>query len=544
MSSRVITSLRMWRGGMEVFGRGASLAEAQETKAFLQRRLTLYCGAMALYIAGVMLFTNILYPIYPYTRPYYATAINFLGLGGLSCHVAGWLSARRDKLMTWGGLYFLDFTSSAVTGWTLAVVASLSGDKPPNVYSAFILASYAVLARGLMVPSTGRRTMLFTGIGMAPMPIVAPFLDVGFPRPALALITFFFYVSAVAFATIGSSVIYGLRAKVREAMQLGQYTIEAKIGEGAMGTVYKARHALLRRPTAIKVLRPDRTGWRYLARFELEVQHTAELTHPNTVAIYDYGRSPDGLFYYAMEYLDGVDLQTLVTETGPQPPERVVHILSQVCGALREAHGRGLIHRDVKPGNIILCRRGDMPDVAVVVDYGLVKQVVSGSELTTGDAVAGTPAYLAPEAILAPETVGPATDIYALGGVGYFLLTGRPVFTGASVIEVCMHHVDTEPVPPSKVLDLGIPSEVEALILRCLAKDVGDRPASAEAIARELSAMASAAAWTEERAAAWWERYQHEHSDDRPSSRPMSLASMTVDLAGRVDASPRETLVD
>jgi serine/threonine-protein kinase len=510
------------------------LDRGEESKAFFQRRMALYCGAMALYVAAVLLYVNIVYPIYPHIRPRYATAINFLGLFGLACQTGGWLMCRRETPSSWTFLNLLDFSSCVITGWILAAVAVLSNDRPPNVYSAFVLASYAVLARGLMVPSTGQRTAVFTGVAMAPMVVLSPFVDLDFPRPALVAIGFFFCVSAVAFATIGSNVIYGLRAKVREAMQLGQYTVENKIGEGGMGTVYKARHALLRRPTAIKMLRPERAGWASLARFELEVQHMAELTHPNTVAIYDYGRSPDGVFYYAMEYLDGVDLQTLVDEMGPQAPERVIHVLLQVCGALREAHGRGLIHRDVKPGNIMLCRRGDVPDVAVVVDFGLVKQVIDGSAITSTNAIAGTPAYLAPEAVTAPDQVGAASDLYSLGGVAYFLLTGRPVFNGASVIEVCMQQVDAAPTPPSEALGRPLPAELEALLLRCLAKDPADRPASAAALAAALAKLPEATAWTEDRAADWWQAYAAGH---RPwpvtGDRTPSLATITIDLAAR-----------
>ena len=227
---------------------------------------------------------------------------------------------------------------------------------------------------------------------------------------------------------------------------------------------------MLRRPTAIKLVPPEKAGPQQLMRFEREVQNTAELQHPNTIQIFDYGHSPDGVFYYAMEYLDGIDLDDLVERHGPQAPGRVVHILEQACAALTEAHDKGLVHRDIKPANIFLCHRGGIPDVVKVLDFGLVKELATDGGVTNVDVVAGTPAYLSPEAITAPDTLGPAADIYALGAVGYFLLTGEPVFGGATVVEICGHHVHSAPPPPSERTAVNLSEQLEALILRCLAK--------------------------------------------------------------------------
>src|SRR6185503_3012449 len=211
--------------------------------------------------------------------------------------------------------------------------------------------------------------------------------------------------------------------EVRDARRLGRYTLLEKIGEGGMGAVYSVRHAMLRRPTAMKLLPPQKFGAQNVARFEREVQLTARLTHPNTIRIFDYGRTPDGIFYYAMEYLDGANLAEVIAEGGPMPAGRVIHILDQVAGALTEAHGIGLIHRDVKPANIILTEQGGVPDVAKILDFGLVKEMgeTGADPLTHADTLTGTPMYMSPEAIAAPDQVDARADLYALGAVGYYL---------------------------------------------------------------------------------------------------------------------------
>jgi len=273
-----------------------------------------------------------------------------------------------------------------------------------------------------------------------------------------------------------------------------------------MGEVYRARHALLQRPTAVKLLPPDKAGEQTVARFELEVQQTSRLTHPNTVAIYDFGHTSDGVFYYAMEYLDGITLEELVVLDGPQPAGRVVHILAQAADALAEAHGMNLIHRDVKPANIALCCRGEKPDVVKVLDFGLVKDTAApkGMALSATATITGTPLYIAPESLTEPEAVDGRTDIYALGAVGYFLLTGETVFDGRTMVEVCGHHLHTEPVPPSERLGEALDADLERLILRCLAKGQDERPQSARELRQALTECASASAWTRAKAEQWW----------------------------------------
>ncbi|HEY5955406.1 MAG TPA: CHASE domain-containing protein, partial [Polyangiaceae bacterium] len=283
-------------------------------------------------------------------------------------------------------------------------------------------------------------------------------------------------------------IIWALRRQVRDALRLGQYTLTEKLGEGGMGIVYRGKHALLRRPTAIKLLPPTHRNAQQIARFEREVQLTSRLAHPNTIAIYDYGRTPDGVFYYAMEYIDGITLEDLVQFEGPLVAGRVVRILEQVLGALAEAHGLGLIHRDIKPANIMLTKRGGIPDFVKVLDFGLAKESDSEDPGTLSRAmpVLGTPMYLAPETVTSGE-VDARADIYALGAVVYFLLTGVTVFEAPSVVEVCAMHLYSQPIAPSQRSSLAIPPALEAIVLQCLEKQPENRPQSAMQLLRMLT---------------------------------------------------------
>jgi hypothetical protein len=301
-----------------------------------------------------------------------------------------------------------------------------------------------------------------------------------------------------------------LQASVRRsalaARRLGQYVLVAEIGRGANGMVYRASHTLLRRPVAIKLLSPEMTNEATVARFEDEVQMTSQLTHPNTVAIYDYGRTPEGLFYYAMEYLSGIDLDRLVRQFGPQPEGRVIHILRQACGSLAEAHGIGLIHRDIKPANLVLTRRGGLCDVVKVLDFGLVKPTQTDStKNTTPHAVVGTPHFMSPEAIESPAAVDGRSDLYSLGAVGYWLLTGKTLFDGESVEGLLAQQVKAEPSQPSARLGRATSTDLERIIMQCLAKSPDQRPTSAEALEEALARCAAARTWTIIAAEKWWQ---------------------------------------
>ena len=383
------------------------------------------------------------------------------------------------------------------------VFVAFPGDLPGLPFArALLLLSLGLVFRAVVVPSSPRRTLVLGVLAST----FAVSTSLGSSRGGVAAaLTALLGLGAVAISTVASRSLHGLRQQVREASQLGQYTLIEKIGEGGMGAVYRARHAMLRRPTAVKLLPPGEAGAERLQRFEREVQMTSRLTHPNTVAIFDYGRTADGVFYYAMEYLEGVNLDDLARHDGPQPAGRVVHVLRQIAGSLAEAHEVGLIHRDVKPANVILVAlRGGAPDVAKVVDFGLVKDLDQATDLSRDDEIAGTPLYLAPEAITSPGRVGARSDLYSLGCVGYYLLTGRPVFEGRNLVEVCGHHLHTRPVPPAERLGQPVPEGLSALLLACLEKDPSRRPSFAGAFLAALDAIEDVPPWTTEDARTWW----------------------------------------
>ncbi len=340
-----------------------------------------------------------------------------------------------------------------------------------------------------------------------------------------------------------------VKQAVARARRLGQYTLVRKLGAGGMGTVYLARHSMLRRPTAVKLISTDDPA--AVGRFEREVQATASLAHPHTIAIYDYGRTPDGTFYYAMEYLAGVDLAQLVRRDGPMPAGRLIAVLVQVCESLAEAHDRGLIHRDIKPANVMLCRYGGTPDFAKVLDFGLVKESVVAEGGNDGDLgltrtteIKGTPYYLSPEAIEAPLSVDARSDIYSLGASAYFLVTGEPVFEGKSAMLLLSRHVSEPPVPPSQRGENPVPADLERVILDCLAKSPDDRPQTVRALRSRLLACAAAGSWTEDDADGWWRREESEHTGAEagveagaPIDSGDPAATLTVDLGSRAAGS-------
>ena len=329
---------------------------------------------------------------------------------------------------------------------------------------------------------------------------------------------------AIAAALIaGSSVIvtkvlYEVRTELRKAQKLGNYVIDRDLGKGGMGQVYVAHHAMIRRPTAVKVMNSDPTrSAEMLGRFEREVQLSANLTHPNTITVYDFGRAADSdTFYYAMEYLEGLDLQRMVDRDGPLPPARACYILRQACGSLGEAHRAGILHRDVKPSNIFLTERGGLYDFVKVLDFGLAKDLGPvDQELTRAGQVFGTPLYIAPELARGKKSVEGSADIYSLGCVAFFMLTGSTPFEGGSPYDVVAKHMNSEPPVPSTKASQEFPAGLDEAILRCLAKQPEDRYPDMESLADALDAIEFDPPWSSDRAREWWMKHPPATGDRR-----------------------------
>ncbi len=343
-----------------------------------------------------------------------------------------------------------------------------------------------------------------------------PFAAAGVDAAALVDLVLPNYICA-AMAIVAARIVWGYGCHISEARRMGSYRLVEKLGEGGMGEVWKAEHRLLARPAAIKLVRsdpgasgPGHTPGSAIHRFEREVQATAELRSPHTVVVYDYGLTEDRTFYYVMELLDGIDLQRIVEKYGPLPAERAVHILRQVCHSLAEAHERGMVHRDIKPSNIFVCRYGREHDFVKVLDFGLVKHVGKAferePELTEVGTFAGTPAYGSPESVTADRAaIDARSDIYSVGCVAYWLLTGRTVFDAPTSVAMLVQHVKQEPDPPSMHTELEVPRELDELILTCLRKDKVERPASVEVVDARLSDLELRQPWTQERARQWWD---------------------------------------
>jgi serine/threonine-protein kinase len=332
-------------------------------------------------------------------------------------------------------------------------------------------------------------------------------------------------IAAVATAT-GMRMINALRREAFEARQLAQYRLIAPLGSGAMGEVFLAEHRMLKRPCAVKLIRPEQAGDPLvLARFEREVRMTARLSHWNSVEVFDYGHTDDGTFFYVMEYLPGLNLQDLLERHGPVPAARVVNFLQQACRGLQEAHSIGLIHRDIKPANLFVAQRGGQYDVVKLLDFGLVKPVAEmlSSGLTQEGAISGTPLFMSPEQARGTSGLDARSDIYSLGAVGYTLLCGHPPFERTNPLDVLIAHARDEAAPPS-TLRADVPADVERVILRCLAKRPEDRFQDATSLEQALALCAAADQWTQADAVRWWEQ-NHSTADPLENKIPVSAMS-------------------
>lgn len=484
-----------------------------DSHAFLQERVTLYLRVELIFFS-VFLAIGILKALvlFPSSMRQWVdeTWIGNLLIAILTAMIAaGYFYLKRSMRPH----IVLHLFESAGTVVGCAILSNMVRLIPANVMLGVTMFIALVLTiRAALIPSDAMKTLV-VGI-LSSIVLTIPIWKAGrkidpevdFVGHHLWIAAFFWGIIFSISTAIISRVIYGLQRKVQQAMQLGNYTLQEKIGEGGMGSVYLAHHALLTRPTVVKLLPPEKAGAHNVARFEREVQQTSRLSHPNTVQIYDYGHTPDGIFYYAMEYLDGLNLEELISLKGPQPEGRIIYVIAQVAHALAEAHSCGLIHRDIKPANIVLCNRGGQADMSKVLDFGLIKDIKAPTELRLSrtDAITGTPRYMAPEGLTEPDKVDGRTDIYALGAVGYFMLTGTHVFDGLSMVEVCSHHLHTEPEAPSKRLDRAVSSDLERALLRCLEKDPKDRFQAVMDLRDALLKCESMAQWGLDEASHWW----------------------------------------
>ncbi len=398
---------------------------------------------------------------------------------------------------------------------TIAIVET--GDHFPGIEGILL----ALVLHGVLVPTRLTFAIALGLIGVLSFPLFQTigyfyFETVRSHWDQLKPSTFPFLVtlntlSISIFAFLGilsSKIFYGLSKQAELGKRLGNYEIDRELTAGGMGVVFAARHRLLKRKTAIKVLRKEQIGGEdVLRRFEREVELAASLTHPNSISIFDFGTTSNGTFYYVMELLEGLDLNELIHQHGPIPTSRAIHLLLQVCGSLSEAHTKGIVHRDIKPANIFLTIRGGLYDFVKVIDFGLAKKTdhvgKDDLRLTKTGQLFGTPAYLAPEGAYGSDQLDHRSDIYSLGAVAYWLMTGKPVFEG-EVMKVIMDHVSCEPVPPSKVSELEVPQEMDKIILKCLAKKKEDRFSSILELAQKLTELGVTYTWSNDKAKDWW----------------------------------------
>jgi tRNA A-37 threonylcarbamoyl transferase component Bud32 len=506
---------------MLVEGSGPQLSG--ETECLLQERLRLAALLMAFGFLTIFVKSLLTLGEFDTTLEWllfsaHTTVMVVTGLIGLRLHQQCPLlrqHLRGIEAIVFGGpavftllMQYVLLSESAALGYLVPVL-------PPWMFLIFVYA--------LFIPNTWRRAAVVIGLfAVAPVLLIVylQFSSEAFSwvvsdkihfRRVFFETTVFMFVTSVA-GVLGVATIGRLRTEAFEARQIGQYRLKHRLGSGGMGEVYLAEHVLLKRPCAIKIIRPEKAGDpQALARFEREVRETARLTHWNTVEIYDYGRTEDGTFYYVMEYLPGMNLEQLVAMNGPLPPERVIYLMTQVCDGLHEAHEHGLVHRDIKPANIFAARRGGIYDVAKLLDFGLVKSSdpAPSAQVTQEGMVAGSPLYMSPEQAVG-EDPDVRSDIYSLGLVMYYLLTGRAPFDDAKPMRILLAHVQERPLEPSRVNPL-VPADLEAVVMRCLEKSADRRFPDAPSLQRALEACAASGGWNRELAAAWWHDYGCPH---------------------------------
>jgi serine/threonine-protein kinase len=505
---------------------------AEDLRVLLCKRLRF----LALLLTGALAFTLPLVAINAATDVWsYITVMVFV----FGAVLAGVLWVRQSLSLNQLRAIELALFGAMYAQWSTAhafLYPSYVISQPPNWfgfifgYAVSLPWVFLIVFYGILIPNTGTRCAAVVGV-MAVTPLAISMLTgiaeratIGYSQANFYLVVGACMAGATAIAVYGSHRIEVLRTEVVAARRLGQYQLGEKLGVGGMGEVYLAEHLLLRRPCAIKLIRPDRCGQpAALDRFEREVRATAMLTHPNTVQVYDYGRAQDGTFYYAMEYLPGMNLEQLMARHGPLPPERAIHFLRQICGALSEAHANGLIHRDIKPSNVIACRRGGLDDVAKLLDFGLVRNTEFGADVghqTREGAVEGTPAYMSPEQAEGKTNLDFRSDIYSVGALAYHLLTGQPPFVRQTTLQTLIAHVCDPPTPPRQLRE-EVAADLQAIVLRCMEKDPAQRFFDARSLEKALADCTAGNLWTEKRAADWW----HNQISSTGASSPLPDAT-------------------
>jgi eukaryotic-like serine/threonine-protein kinase len=461
---------------------------------------------------------------------------DMFALAGIAMGIAVYFASRSQRLSSNRvldvGLFF------QIAGAFGIAATELSAAPLPTVGTLFAYLPAEcvwIVLFPVVVPNTPNKalaaSLLSASMGPAALELVAAVTGTAVPSPLVVAAYYLTtnYLCAVV-AYVVARIVHRFSMRLKHLRDIGSYELVERIGEGGMGEVWRAKHRLLARPAAIKLIRSDllgssqRTRDSIVRRFEREAKDTAMLGSTHTIDVYDFGTTEDGDFYYVMELLDGVSLERFVQLYGPMEPARVMYVLQQVCHSLGEAHSRGLVHRDIKPANIFMCRLGPDDDFVKVLDFGLVKHVeAQGVMLTTEGVTAGTPAYMAPEVALGRPGVDGRADLYALGCVAYYLVTGEPVFSADSDVATALAHIQTEPVRPSVRSEFEIPPALEALILDALAKDPAARPASAELFSDRLATAMPPDAWTAKKAHAWWQLHRMNlpgSPADRPPAAP------------------------
>ena len=502
-------------------------ADMEESAARRLGALALVVSIVAVTLGTVAQLAGAHAALGPWVRLAFIVADVALSFGLYAAIARRWVTPRRAL--------DLGFAYQVTHAFLISVVFHALTLMPGAVVRGWTSVAVWAVLYPLIVPTRPGRVWLAT-LATTLMDPIGVWVNIraGAPMPSGSELAQRLFPTAFAcvLAPLAARIVFGLTVEVRKAREMGSYRLVEKLGQGGMGEVWRAEHQMLARGAAIKLIRPVALGAvegtharEMVKRFEREARATAALRSPHTIEVYDYGVSADGTFHYVMELLEGFSLQTLVERFGPVAPERVVGLLRQACHSLAEAHAAGLVHRDVKPANMFVCQLGLDVDFLKVLDFGLVKrrgpQARGEEALTMAGSFTGTPAFMPPEIALGAEPIDGRADLYALGCVAYWLLTGQRVFESRSGMQMVVDHIRTPPVPPSKRGGPPIPPALEEIVLRCLEKDPAARPASAAVLSLELKALDLEAEWTEERAQAWWRAH--------PPTGPEKPAAPTLD---------------